>query len=79
MSCRASKSSTTASQPQFAKRGAILAEFGVLCAASRWFSMLRKPPMQCHNSLQFLDSRPRACSHRSLFVRRTPTRPRAKG
>ncbi len=40
---------------------------------------LVKPPMQCHNNLQFPDSRPRACSHRSLFVRRTPTRPRAKG
>ncbi len=38
-----------------------------------------KPPMQCPNNLQFPDSRPRACSHRSLFVRRTPTRPRAKG
>ena len=81
MSCRASKSSTTASWPQFAKRGAILAEFGVLCAASRWFSTASplKPPMQCHNNLQFPDSRPRACSHRSLFVRRTPTRPHAKG
>ncbi len=38
-----------------------------------------KPQMQCPNNLQFPDSRPRACSHRSLFVRRTPTRPRAKG
>ncbi len=35
--------------------------------------------MQCHGSLQFPDFRPRACSHRSLFVRWTPTRPRAKG
>ncbi len=35
--------------------------------------------MQCHGSLQFPDSRPRACSHRSLFVRQTPTRPRARG
>ena len=35
--------------------------------------------MQCPNNLQFPDSRPRACSHWSLFVRRTPTRPRAKG
>ncbi len=40
---------------------------------------LLKPPMQCHSNLQFPDSRPRACSHRSLFVRRTPTRPRARG
>ncbi len=40
---------------------------------------LLKPQMQCHSNLQFLDSRPRACSHRSLFVRRTPTRPRARG
>ncbi len=40
---------------------------------------LLKPQMQCHNNLQFPDSRPRACSHRSLFVRRTPTRPRARG
>ncbi len=29
--------------------------------------------------MQSIDSRPRACSHRSLFVRRIPTRPRAKG
>ena len=35
--------------------------------------------MQCPNNLQFPDSRPRACSHRSMFVRRTPTRPRARG
>ncbi len=35
--------------------------------------------MQCHSNLQFPDSRPRACSHRSLFVRRTPTLPRARG
>ncbi len=35
--------------------------------------------MQCHNNLQFPDSRPRACFHRSLFVRRPPTRPRARG
>ncbi len=40
---------------------------------------LRKPQMQCHNNLQFLDSSPRACSHRSPFVRQTPTRPRARG
>ncbi len=40
---------------------------------------LVKPQMQCHSNLQFPDSRPRACSHRSLFVPRTPTRPRAKG
>ena len=40
---------------------------------------LLKPQMQCHSNLQFLDSRPRACSHRSLFVRQTPTRPRARG
>ena len=40
---------------------------------------LVKPQMQCHSNLQFPDSRPKACSHRSLFVRRTPTRPRAKG
>ena len=38
-----------------------------------------KPQMQCPNNLQFPDSRPRACSNRSLFVRRTPTRPRARG
>ncbi len=58
-----------------------MAEFGVFCAASRWFSTASplKPQMQCHSKLQFPDSRPRACSHRSLFVRRTPTRPRAKG
>ncbi len=35
--------------------------------------------MQCHGSLQFPDFRPRACSHRSLFVRQTPTRPCARG
>ncbi len=35
--------------------------------------------MQCHSNLQFPDSCPRACSHRSLFVRRTPTRPRTRG
>ena len=35
--------------------------------------------MQCHSNLQFPDSRPRACSHRSLFVRRTATLPRARG
>ena len=35
--------------------------------------------MQCHSNLQFLDSRPRACSHPSLFVRQTPTHPCAKG
>ncbi len=40
---------------------------------------LVKPQMQCHSNLQFPDSRPRACSHRSLFVRRTATRPCAKG
>ncbi len=58
-----------------------MAEFGVFCAASRWLSMagLPEPPMQCHGSLQFPDFRTRACSHRSLFVRRTPTRPRTRG
>ncbi len=40
---------------------------------------LVKPQMQCHGNLQFSASRPKACSHRSLFVRRTPTRPRARG
>ena len=38
-----------------------------------------KPQMQCPNNLQFPDSRPRACSHRSRFVRQTPTRPRSRG
>ncbi len=35
--------------------------------------------MQCHKNSQFPDSHPRACSRRSLFVRRPPTRPRARG
>ena len=71
----------TTTWPKFAKRGAFWpnsVRFALQVVGFQWPASL-KPRMQCHNNSQFLDSRPRACSHRSLFVRRTSTRPRAKG